>query len=187
MFIDLTMKVTPEILQAMSIKQSNGLKGHVGTHFDVMDKEFPLDFIEMPGVVFDVSSVGNRYIDCNDIDLSLVGKKMFISFYTGFIESCGYGNKRYFKEHPELSNELLDTLLSKDVSIIGIDFAGVRRGVEHKKKDQLFADNNKFIVENMCNLKSVLGDNMSANFTANTYPINYTGMTGLPCRVVAKI
>lgn len=26
-----------------------------------------------------------------------------------------------------------------------------------------------------------------AHFTAGTYPVNFVGMTGLPCRVVARV
>ena len=59
--------------------------GHLGTHFDV-------------------SRVKNRDID--DIDINKVTKDMFVCFYTGFIEEEGYGTKKYFTEHPQISNEL---------------------------------------------------------------------------------
>lgn len=39
-----------------------------------------------------------------------------------------------------------------------------------------------FIVENLCNLVKVIG-----RCVINTYPMNYTEMTGLPCRVVAEV
>lgn len=80
---------------------------------------------------------------------------------------------------------LLDTLIEKGVSIIGIDFAGVRRGIEHTHKDKYCADNGIFIVENLCNLKSILA--LGNKFIACTYPINYSDMTGLPCRVIAQL
>jgi kynurenine formamidase len=53
--------------------------------------------------------------------------------------------------------------------------------------DQRCADRGVFVIENLCNLKAILGDAPSAFFTANIYPIHYTNMSGLPCRVVAKI
>ena len=110
---------------------------------------------------------------------------MFVAFYTGFIEKEGYGTKTYFTEHPQLSNELLEALLQKQVSIIGVDFAGVRRGKEHTLMDQHCADQGVFIIENLCNLGNVLKN--GGSFTAHTYPMNYAEMTGLPCRVVAEI
>ena len=110
---------------------------------------------------------------------------MFVCFYTGFIEEEGYGTKKYFTEHPELSNELLEALLLKNVSMIGVDFAGVRRGKEHTPMDQYCADHGVFIIENLCNLYSIL--KIGNTFIANTYPMNYAEMTGLPCRVIADI
>ena len=185
MKIDITLKITPKMAADAQGNEKKAFVGHLGTHFDVMNKEFPLEYTERNGIVFDVSNVKDRDITVADIDISRVTKDMFVAFYTGFIEKEGYGTKKYFTEHPQLSNELIDALLQKNVSIIGVDFAGVRRGKEHTPMDQHCADRGVFIVENLCNLCSVLknGD----TFTANTYPMNYTEMTGLPCRVVADV
>ena len=165
--------------------EKKALVGHLGTHFDVMNKEFPLEYTKRNGIVFDVSKVKNREIDIADIDMDKVKKNMFVSFYTGFIEEEGYGTTKYFTEHPELSNKLLEALLQKNISMIGVDFAGVRRGKEHTPMDQYCADHGVFIIENLCNLYSVL--KIGNTFIANTYPMNYAEMTGLPCRVVADI
>lgn len=163
------------------------LVGHLGTHFDVMNKEFPIEYVERNAVVFDVSTVRERDIDSSDIDISKVKSNMFVAFYTGFIEEEGYGSKRYFREHPQLSDILIESLLDLDVSIIGIDCAGIRRGAEHTPKDQYCADRNVFVVENICNLERLLLQKRSKEFIANTYPVKYAEMTGLPCRVVVKI
>ena len=185
MLIDITLKITPKMVKDAQENEKKTLVGHLGTHFDVMNKEFPLSYTERKGIIFDVSSVLNRDIDIFDIDLVLVEKDMFVAFYTGFIEKERYGGHIYFTEHPQLSNTLIDALLDKKISIIGVDFAGIRRGKEHTPKDQYCADRNVFIIENLCNLKTVL--NKSCYFTANTYPMNYAEMTGLPCRVIAKV
>ena len=122
-----------------------------------------------------------------DIDLGKIQADMFVAFYSGFIETEGYGSARYFSEHPQLSRELIDSLLEKRVSIIGIDFAGMRRGKEHTPTDQYCADHGVFVIENLCNLGLLLGNAKCRKFTAHTYPMNYAGMTGLPCRVIARI
>lgn len=184
MLVDLTLKITPQMAEQARRKEEKALVGHLGTHFDAMDKEFPLEYTQREGVVFDVSSVKNRDIGLADVNLEQARPGMFVAFYTGFIERESYGSRVYFKEHPQLSNELIDALLEQGVSIIGIDFAGVRRGKEHTPKDQYCADRGVFIVENLCNLKGVL--DAGGLFTACTYPMNYGGITGLPCRVVAK-
>lgn len=187
MFIDITLKITPEMVKDSQGKKNKALVGHLGTHFDVMDKEFPLEYLEREAIVFDVSKIIGRDIGKDDLDLEKIEKDMFVAFYTGFIEKEGYGGEKYFSEHPQLSNELIDRLLEKKISIIGVDFAGIRRGTEHTPKDQYCADKGVFIIENLCNLKTVLDGKKTRHFTANTYPVNYTEMTGLPCRVVAKL
>lgn len=183
--IDITLKITPRMVADAQGNERKAFEGHLGTHFDVMNKEFPLDYTERQGIVFDVSKVLGRDIEPADIQLEAVEKDLFVAFYTGFIEQEGYGTKKYYAEHPQLSNELIEALIRKGISIIGIDFAGIRRGKEHTPKDQACADKGIFIIENLCNLKALLSS--TNRFIANTYPINYAEMTGLPCRVIAKI
>lgn len=185
MLIDITLKITPQMVTDAQGNEKKALVGHLGTHFDVMNKEFPLDYTERAGIVFDVSGCCDRDIEIGDIDITKVKKDMFVAFYTGFVEKEGYGGQKYFKEHPQLSHGLIDALLDKDISIIGVDFAGVRRGKEHTPKDQYCADRGVFIIENLCNLKEILSH--GSCFVANTYPMNYTEITGLPCRVIAKV
>ena len=185
MKIDITLRITPKMATDAQGNEKKALVGHLGTHFDVMNQEFPLEYTQRKGIVFDASQVKNRDIDIADIDLDKIDSDMFVAFYTGFIEEEGYGTSKYFKEHPQLSNELIEKLLRKKVSIIGVDFAGVRRGKEHTPTDQYCADHGAFIVENLCNLRSVLEN--GGTFIANTYPMHYAEMTGLPCRVVADI
>ena len=185
MKIDITLKITPKMATDAQGNEKKALVGHLGTHFDVMDKEFPLEYTQRSGVVFDVSEVKGRDIDIMDVDLNMVDSDMFVAFYTGFIEEEGYGTRKYFSEHPQLSNTLIEALLQKKVSMIGVDFAGVRRGKEHTPMDQHCADHGVFIIENLCSLKKLLES--SQTFTANTYPMSYADMTRLPCRVIAEI
>jgi len=187
MLIDLSVKVSKFTRKEAVDHEKMVSFGHLGTHFDVMNKEFPLSYTKRKGIVFDASKFIGEDISLNEGDLSMVRKDMFVAFYSGFIDKVGYGTKPYFKEHPQLSNELIDQLLGKGISIIGVDFAGVRRGKDHTPKDQYCADKGVFIVENLCRLDQVLRGKKFNNFVANTYPINFEGMTGLPCRVVAEI
>lgn len=185
MKIDITLRITPKMVTDAQGNEKKALAGHLGTHFDVMNKEFSLEYTERKGIIFDVSSVRNRDIDIADINMDNVTEDMFVCFYTGFIEKEGYGTRKYFTEHPQLSQELIEALLQKNVSIIGVDFAGVRRGKEHTPMDQYCAEHGTFIIENLCNLCNVLKNGNT--FIANTYPMNYAEMTGLPCRVVVDI
>jgi len=187
MLIDLT--ITISVLEHMGAFEKEKMVsfGHLGTHFDVMNKEFPLSYIKRDGIVFDVSNVKDRDIDIDDIDISLVKDNMFVAFHSGFIDKIEYASAEYFENHPQLSNELIDKLLERNVSIIGVDFAGIRRGKEHTPKDQYCADRGVFIVENLCNLKELLGNKQNTTFQAHTFPIKFSDMSGLPCRVVAEV
>lgn len=187
MFVDLTVLVTKFISQEALDHEKVAAFGHLGTHFDVMNKEFPLSFIQRKGLVFNVKGIFDEEIDVKHIDFSLVRPEMFIAFYSGYIEKHDYGTKEYFTNHPQLSNNLIDGLLEKNISIIGVDFAGVRRGSEHTPKDQYCADRGVFIVENLCNLDKIVMEKQAVGCTINTYPIKFAGLSGLPCRVVAKI
>ncbi len=185
MLIDITLKITEKMLSDAKSNENKALEGHLGTHFDVMNKIFPLEYTERKGIIFDVRNVADRDIDISDIDIAKVEKDMFVTFCTGYIEKVAYGEKGYFSDHPQLSMELIDALVDKGVSIIGLDFAGVRRSKEHIPTDQKCADKGVFIIENLCNLDEII--NAGGEFTACTYPMNCECITGLPCRVIAKI
>ncbi|MEW6359827.1 MAG: hypothetical protein AB1696_26050 [Planctomycetota bacterium] len=123
MFVDLSIVVSVLASKKALDNEQMVSFGHLGTHFDVMNKEFPLQNIERPGVVFDVSGINDRDIDLRD----------------------------------------------------------------NTPKDQYCADRGVFIVENLCNLKNLLGDKRQRHFTAHTYPVKFADMSGLPCRVVGEI
>ena len=184
MLLDITLQVTQDMRRAAPEKDDRALVGHLGTHFDVMDKEFPLEYTRRDGIVFDVSAIRGRDIEESDIDLDKVEKGQFVAFCTGYIEEEPYGTKTYFAQHPQLSHALIDALLEKEISIIGIDCSGIRRGKEHTPKDQLCADRGVFVVENLQGLGALVST--GGRFTAHTYPVRYSGMTGLPCRVIAE-
>ena len=80
MKIDITFKITPKIAADAQGNEKKALVGHLGTHFDIMNKDFPLEYTERAGIVFDVSSVVNRDIDVQDIDFSKIAENMFVAF-----------------------------------------------------------------------------------------------------------
>lgn len=184
--LTLCMDLTHRLNGAIDEKKAL-LSGHLGTHFDVMDKTFDLSYLQQPCVVFDVSSVEGRDIEASDIDFSQIDGAGAVVFYSGFIERHPYGTKEYFTQHPQLSPDLIDRLLDNGIKIIGVDFAGVRRGKEHPVMDKHCADRGTFIVENLCNIAALLDGTPSVHCTLNTYPLNFKGWTGLPCRVVARV
>ena len=180
---DITLRVTAKLQQDAEQNLKKASSGHIGTHFDCMNKQFPLENTERRGVVFDVSGIQGRDIEISDVDMSRLKKGTFVIFYSGYVEQEGYGSKKYFSCHPQVSNELIDALLDEQVSMIGCDFSGLRNGSEHTACDQRCADRGVFIVENLCNLKSLVGKD---DLLIHTYPMNFANWTGLPCRVIAE-
>ena len=59
MLIDLSVKISKFARSEATDNEKMVSFGHLGTHFDVMNKEFPLSFTKRMGVVFDVSRVTN--------------------------------------------------------------------------------------------------------------------------------
>ena len=185
MLLDITLPVTPDMLGTAWKNTDKSLVGHIGTHFDVMEQVFPLEYTQRKALVFDVSHIRGRDIAVTDIDINLVEKDMFVAFYTGFIEEVAYGTSAYFKTHPQLDNALIEALIQKEISIIGVDCAGIRRTPEHIPADRYCANHGAFVVENLWNLRNLL--EAGGQFTANTYPMRFVGITGIPCRVVAQL
>lgn len=190
MQIDMTYELKKELMDEFiktAADRSFSKFGHFGTHFDIQDKKFPLEYCERNGVIFDVSHIKDKEIEDTDLDMSAIRDHDFVLIRTGMIDRTEYGSREYFEEQPQLSHGLIQKLIFKGVSLIGIDMAGVRRGAEHAAADQLCADHGTYLVENLVNMEKVARLAGEGNpFTVHTYPLNLVGYTGLPARVIAQ-
>ncbi len=185
--IDLTVEVKREKWEKIFANEKMTAFGHLGTHFDGMNITFDLANCKRPGVVLDVSTVTGRDIKIDDIDTDRIAAGLFVLFYTGFSDTEEYGTEHYFTKHPQLSHRLIQCLLDKQVAMIGIDAAGIRRGEEHTPTDQVCADRGVFVVENIADLSSLISAAGNKPFTVYTFPVKFEGMSGLPCRIVAEV
>ncbi|OPJ66250.1 cyclase family protein [Clostridium chromiireducens] len=192
MKIDLSFKIEKEILDEMlsSLKTTNEVaerSGHVGTHLDVMDGEFSIDNIITKGKIFDISHIKTGEVKLEDLDLSSVKENDFILFHSGILKQYGYGSKEYLSTYIELSDELVNYLIEKKVSFIGVDMAGAKKPKDHPRIDSHCAKNGIFIIENLVNLDLLLKETLNKSFTVYTFPINMSGFSGLSCRVIAEV
>jgi len=187
MRIDLSVGIKETQWNESLAKRTMTAFGHLGTHIDVMNKEFPLENAIRGGKIVDVSFVRGRDIETSDADLSEVSESDFVMFHTGYLSETGYGSDEYSGTHPQLSRQLIDFLLDRKVCMIGIDAAGIRRAGEHKQTDQYCADRGVFVVENLANLDRLYSAAGGARFTVYTFPMNLHASTGLPCRVIAEV
>jgi kynurenine formamidase len=185
--IDLSIEIDESRWSEALGKRKMSAFGHVGTHLDVMNKEFPLENSVLKGSIINVSSVRGKDIEIVDADLSHIVEGDFVLFYSGFLKETGYGTELYSKNHPQLSQDLVRSLVENRVRMIGIDAAGIRRGTEHAPADQYCADNGVFVVENLANLDVLCSLAGKRRFTVYTFPLLLKGATGLPCRVVAEV
>lgn len=192
MKIDLSFKVEKKVLDevlGLSTQTNKNLEkaGHIGTHFDVMDGEFSIENILTKGKVFDISHIKTGEVKATDLNLSTVQENDFVMFYSGILKEYAYGTKDYFSTYIELSDELIDYLINKKVSFIGVDMAGAKKPEDHPRIDQYCADRGIFIIENLNNLDLLLKETSGKPFTVYTFPVNMSGFSGLPCRVVAEV
>lgn len=163
------------------------LFGHIGTHLDLMGKDYPEAYFVRKGRLFDVRGIAGRDIAVEDIDLSPVGEGEFVIFNTGCLASRAYGTKEYIFAPIQLSWDLIQSLTARQVSLIGVDLSGVRLPGEHPEADRLCAEAGTFIVENLYDLDG-LGETAGCRpFAVHTYPLRLEGATGLPCRVIAEL
>jgi len=189
MWIDLTVSVSRERSEMAMTNEKMTAFGHLGTHFDVMNLVFPLENAKRPGLIFNRAEVAGtgQDLELEAEELSLVEKGDFVIFQTGGVETLAYGSQAYFEHHPQLSVALIEALIARGVSMIGIDAAGIRRGPEHTPMDQHCADHGVFVVENLCNLEAVLKGQKHARCDVYTFPVKFEGLSGLPCRVMAMV
>jgi kynurenine formamidase len=128
----------------------------------------------------------------SDIDRSVLGDHTveqgdFVIFFTGFLALHGYGTPEYFNAHPQLSWDLIDHLIDREVSFIGIDAAGVRRGDEHGVADRRAETGGTYIIENIDRVDLLSKAAATHDFKVFTGWTGLQGFSGLSCRVIADM
>ncbi len=195
MFLDLTWTPPPmeklyELATAhapLPIEQVKALleNGHLGTHYDVMDKQWSNENFRTWGKLFDTSHIRDREVEVADLKGREIEEGDTVLFHTGILREFGYGSKPYTTNSANLSDVLVKYLIDRKIKIIGVDAAGAQKASKHIAVDQLCADNDVFIVENLDNLDALL-KHAPKTFTVYTAPLNRPDLTGLPCRVIAE-
>ena len=184
MYIDLTTHVSQDCLamQWANIQENAYIAmGHVGTHLDTYEKsEIPLEYFKSQAIVFDVRN--KPEVSCDDIDLALIEQGDFVLFRTGQMETYGYENDAYVKNHPQLSHDLIHTLMDKKIRFIGVDCPGIRQNKEHEPADCFCEQHGTYVIENLSNLSSIT----TQRFTMYTMWLYDEKMTGLRCKVIAE-
>lgn len=180
MLIDLSLKINPKHATHELAKL-----GHYGTHVDIMDANNMLieNFITT-GKLIDITAIRDTLVHLEDIiNLNDINEKDFVVFRSGWLKDKTYGTQGYFLNHPHLADDIIDFLIEKKISFIGLDFPGAQREALHLEVDKKCAENGVFIIENLNNLDQI---NQTV-FEAYCFPMNLAGSTGIPIRVLAKL
>jgi len=153
---------------------------HVGTHIDaplhMIDGGKTLDQIPVDQFVgrgrlvegLELTAVKQANIEAGDIVL----------FHTGMIQK--YHDDSYFKDYPEISEEVANYLVEKKVKIVGVDMCSP----DHPpfKIHRILLGASVLIMENLTNLHELVGK----EFTIYALPIKFQ-LDGAPARVIARI
>jgi kynurenine formamidase len=190
MLIDLTLSIDmndPIVGKANMDQHSFMSAGHIGTHLDTyLQTTIPPEFHRRQGRLFDVSGLGDE-IGMDGLSGQPVREGEFVVFHTGVLEKHGYGQAAYFKTHTRLSWTLIDYLIERKVSFIGIDAAGVRYGEEHGVADRRCEAGGVYIIENLANVGKLRDVAAASEFEVFTGWTGLKGFSGLSCRVIATV
>lgn len=179
-----------EILLTAMIK-NNGYENHyicisthVGTHMDAPShmiesgksiNALPLDKFTGRGVCIEVK---NSKFDLDVIRKTRIEEGDIVFFCTSMSEK--YHLPEYFTQYPAVPESIANYLVEKKVKALGVDMCSPDHAPFAVHKTLL--KENIVIIENLTNLKSVLGK----EFTVYAFPLN-VALDGSPLRVVAEI
>jgi len=185
LYIDLTLPLSGDDLFLKEYKVARS--GHLGTHIDVDPSvSIPPERFISSGPLINLSSVADRLIEPSDLEQSQDGLDVypgdFLLIHTGWL-ARKYGQPEYFDQHPHLSDDAVDWIISKKPNMVGIDTPGLARRDRHSDVDRHLATHDIFVVENIANLEQL----RSAQFILFCFPLNVRGTSGLPVRLVARM
>ncbi|TDO71350.1 kynurenine formamidase [Halanaerobium saccharolyticum] len=159
---------------------------HTGTHLDLpahmledVRNAADISLNSLSGQTKLIYAAGQKIIKLKPEYQKSIEKNDIVIIYTGFAEE--YGNQKYYKQHPVISEELADLLIAKEIKLLGFDMPSPDHS-PFKIHQKLF-ENDIFILENLCNLEKLLG---IESFKLFVFPLKVRAEAA-PCRVAAEI
>ena len=156
---------------------------HTATHVDLVFMEKRIDPRRMIGTgkLIDVTQASGGGIRLDDVKHQVeIESGDFVFFRTDWSEFVG--TMKYY-DHPELSLEVVQWLVSKNINAVGIDALGLGRDRRHGEYDRLLARNNIFVIENLANLSAIPQN----KFNTYCFPLKIENTDAIPARVVVEI
>ena len=160
------------------------LSAHTATHIDLVFTERRIEPGRMIGTgkLINVTRASGGRIRLDDVKHQVEIKSGdFCFFRTGWSEFVG--TRKYY-DHPELSLEVVQWLVSNNVNAVGIDAPGLGRDRRHGEYDRLLARNDIFVIENLANLSAIPP---KKTFTTYCFPLKIENTDAIPARVIVEI
>jgi len=172
------------------------MSSHTGTHLDAphhfLEKGAKIHQISLKKLVSETVLIKSRKKSNESItktDIQKFEKKYGkIEGFSSVIFSTGWQRnlqkKYYFTKNPGLSVSAAKYLVSKKISLVGIDSPSIDLGTDSKfSVHQIFAKKGILIVENLANLEKI----KSSKFHLVVLPLKLKDATGSPVRAIAFV
>jgi kynurenine formamidase len=159
------------------------MSAHTATHVDLVhpDRRIEPERMIGPGMLIDASQSPRKAIDLVDIANNAgVCEGSFVFFRTGWSEFAA--TDRYY-DHPELTHEVVEWLISAKVGAVGIDALGLGRGRRHGEYDRRLAAHDIYVIENLANLAAI----PQKRFRVYCLPLKIEDTDAIPARVLVEI
>ncbi len=175
------------------------MSAHTATHVDLVFAENRIEPERMigRGKLLDVTQVGEGEIQLDDVQHQTCPEPCpeqsrresrrieiesgdFVFFRTDWSKLVG---TEEYHNHPELSMEVIQWLVSKRINAVGIDARGLGRGRRHGEYDRVLIKNDIFVIENLANLSAI----PRGEFKVYCFPLKIENVDAIPARVVVEI
>ena len=159
------------------------LSAHTATHVDLVFAKSRIEPERMigRGKLIVVTQAPGSEIQLDDVEHQVeIESGDFVFFRTDWSKFVG---TEEYHNHPELSPDVVQWLVSKRINAVGIDARGLGRGRRHGEYDRLLMKNDIFVIENLANLSAI----PTREFTAYCFPLKIENIDAIPARVVVEI
>ncbi len=139
------------------------------------------NLVDLPAQVIDCSNIKGLAIDANFLKTQAITQKAIL-IKTNW--SKNWNTEAYYENHPFLTEDAAQYLVSKNVLLVGIDSHNIddTRG-KARPVHTVLLGKNILIVEHLCNLKAI---EMPNNFRFTAAPPKIKGMGTFPVRAYAN-
>lgn len=159
------------------------LSVHTATHVDLVFIENRIAPQRMIGTgkLLDVKEVPGNEIQLSHVEHQVeIEEGDFVFFRTDWSK---FVNTDKYYNHPELSADVVQWLISKKVNAVGIDALGLGRGAKHGLFDKMLNTNGIFVIENLTNLSAI----SAKKFRTYCFPLKLENVDAIPARVLIEL